>query len=97
MGTFQNTPIDEFQISGKEFHLPTETFYLEPKLKREITICNLFVNHNMTAADIIRILDENYENVVLSLIRHQVVLDRRQHLASSPSQIERRRSAARGW
>ena len=96
MGTFQNTPMDEFQMSGKEFHLPTETLYLEPKLKREITICNLFVNHNLTAADIIRILDENYENVVLSLIRHQVVLDRRQHLASSPSQIERRRSAARG-
>ena len=94
MGTFQNTPMDGFQMSGKEFHLPAETLHLNPKLKREITICNLFANHHLTATDIIRILDENYENVVLSLIKHHVVLDRRQRLASSPSQIERRRSVA---
>ena len=95
MGTFQNTPTDEFQVSGKIFHLPAETLHLNPTLKRELTICNLFVNHRMIAADIIRLLDEKYENVVLSLIKHQIVLDRRQHPGSSPSRIERRRSAAR--
>jgi len=95
MGTFQNTPMDEFQVSGKKFHLPAETLHLNPKLKREITICNLFVNHHLNATDIIRILDENYENVVLSLIKHQIVLDRRQRQGVSPSQMERRRSAAR--
>jgi hypothetical protein len=95
MGTFQNMPPGEFQVSGKNFHLPAETLYLNPKLKRELTICNLFVNHHLTAADIIRILDERYENVVLTLIKHQVVLDRRQHPGDSPLRIERRRSAAR--
>jgi hypothetical protein len=95
MGTFQNTPADEFQLSGKIFHLPAETLHLNPTLKRELTICNLFGNHRMTAADIIRLLEEKYENVVLTLIKHQIVLDRRQSPGSSPSRIERRRSAAR--
>jgi hypothetical protein len=94
MGTFQNAPMDGFQKSGKKFYLPAETLHLNPKLKRELTICNLFVNHHLSAADIIRILDENYENIVLSLIKHQVVLDRRQRSGSSPSHIERRRSLA---
>lgn len=95
MGTFQSTPIDGFRLSGKKFHVPAETLHLDPKLKRQITICNLFVNHHLTPADIVRILDEKYENVVLSLIKHQIVIDRRQHPGSSPSQLERRRSAAR--
>ena len=95
MGTFQNTPSDGFQVSGKNFHLPAETLRLNPKLKREMTICNLFVNHHLSGTDIVRILDDNYENVVLSLIKHQIVLDRRQNSGSSPSRIERRRSAAR--
>ena len=35
-------------------------------------------NHGLAVTDIIRILDENYENVIHSLIKHQIVLDRRQ-------------------
>ena len=95
MSTFHNTPTDEFQVSGKKFHLPAETLHLDPKLKREMTICNLFVNHHLTATDIIRILDEKYENVVISLIKHHIVLDRRQRQGASPSQVERRRSTVR--
>lgn len=95
MGTFQNFLQNGFQMSVKQFHLPADTSHLEPRLKRELTICNLFVNHHLAAADIARILDEDYENVVLSLIRHRVVLERRR-TTSSPSQIERRRVALRG-
>ena len=95
MGTFQATVQNGFQMSAKQFHLPAETFHLEPKLKRELTICNLFVNHHLPTADIVRILDEEYDNVVLALIKHRVVLDRRRS-ASSPSPIERRRAMLRG-
>lgn len=95
MGTFQNTPQNGFQVSVKQFHLPAETLHLEPKLKRELTICNLFVNHHLATADIVRILDEDYEHVVLSLIKHHVVVERRRS-TSLPSQIERRRTALRG-
>ncbi len=92
MGIFLNTPMDSFRLSGKNFRLPAETLHLDPKLKRELTICNLFANHHLAAADIIRILDEKYENVILSLIKHHVVLDRRQHQGSPPLHNERRRS-----
>lgn len=95
MEMFPDVPLDGFLLSGKKFHLPAETLHLQPKLKRELTICNLFVNHHLTAVDIIRVLDENYENVVLSLIKHQIVLDRRQQTGSPPLRIERRQSAAR--
>jgi len=91
MEMFQGVALDGFQLSGKKFHLPTETLHLNPKLKREMTICNLFVNHHLTATDIIRILDENYENIVLSLIRHGVVLERRRTQGASPFNLERRR------
>jgi hypothetical protein len=60
-----------------------------------LTICNLFVNHHLPAADIVRILDEEYDKVVLALIKHRVVLDRRRSV-SSPSPIERRRAMLRG-
>src|SRR5262245_15545793 len=95
METFRNLGPEGFQLSGKKFHLPTETLHLNPKLKREMTICNLFVNHHLTASDIIRILDEDYQNIVLSLIKHEVVLDRRRNTGTSPSKIERRRPTAR--
>jgi len=95
MSTFHNPPTDEFKLSGRKFHLPVETLHLDPKLKREMTICNLFVNHHLSAMDIIRILDEKYENVVISLIKHHIVLDRRQRQAASPSKVERRRSTVR--
>lgn len=95
MGTFQNAVQNGFQMSVKQFHLPADTLHLEPRLKRELTICNLFVNHHLPAADVARILDEDYEHVVLSLIKHHVVLERRR-ATSSPSQIERRRAALRG-
>lgn len=92
MGTFHDLPPDAFRLTEKKFSLPAETSHLGSKLKREITICNLFANHHLSATDIIRILDETYENVVLSLIKHQVVHDRRQQAGAPPTQTERRRT-----
>jgi len=82
-----------FQLLKSEFYLPAETRHLPPQLKREVTICNLFVNHRLRAIDIIRVLDETYERIVFSLIKHQIVLDRRQN--QSTVETERRRSAFR--
>lgn len=77
MGILDNSK-DTFRLSGKKFQVGWQTLHLTPQLKREVTICNLFTNHGLAVADIIRILDENYENVIHSLINHQIVLDRRQ-------------------
>jgi len=78
MGLFDDNSRDTFRLSGKEFHIGWQTLHLNPQVKREATICNLFANHGLAVTDIIRILDENYENVIHSLIKHQIVLDRRQ-------------------
>jgi len=77
MGIFDNSK-DTFRLSGKKFQVGWQTLHLNPHVKREVTICNLFANHGLAVADIIRILDEDYENVIDSLIKHQIVLDRRQ-------------------
>jgi hypothetical protein len=66
-----------FRLTGKKFQMGWQTLHLSPRLKREATICNLFANHGLPVTDIIRILDENYGNVIQSLINHQFLLDRR--------------------
>jgi hypothetical protein len=66
-----------FRVTGKKFQVGWQTLHLSPQLKREATICNLFTNHGLPVTDIIRILDENYGNVIQSLINHQILLDRR--------------------
>ena len=69
---------DTFRLTGKKFQVGWQTLHLNPELKREVTICNLFTNHGLAVADIMRILDENYENVIHSLINQKILLDRRQ-------------------
>ena len=64
MGLFDDNSRDTFRLSGKEFHIGWQTLHLNPQVKREATICNLFANHGLAVTDIIRILDENYENVI---------------------------------
>ena len=91
MALFDDSASHSFRLSGKKFLPPRETLHLDPKLKREVTICNLFAEHNLAVADIIRILDESFENVIRSLIKHQLLIDRRQRQEPSPVGYERRR------
>ena len=48
-----------------------------PKSKREATICNLFVNQNLPIREIVRVLDEEPQNVIQALIRKEIIYDRR--------------------
>jgi hypothetical protein len=80
---------DTFRLSGKKFRVG-ETLHLDPKTKREVTICNLFANHDLAVADIIRVLDETYGNVIRSLIKHGILIDRRQQQRESPWTFDRR-------
>jgi hypothetical protein len=63
-----------------------------PKTKREVTICNLFVNHKLTVADIIRVLDEDHRHIVNVLLKGGIVSERRQQRHTPPKGIERRRA-----
>ena len=81
-----------FPVRGAKFLLPPDTTGLDPKAKREVTICNLFINHKLSVSDIVRVLDEDYRHIVNVLLNRRVVDDRRQRQDGPPKGIERRRS-----
>ena len=87
----ENLTRDGFIAADRTFSIPADTTHLDKKLKRELTICNLFLNHQLSIDDIIRVLDERYENVACSLIAHGVVVDRRCKPGKA-LEAERRRS-----
>ena len=55
-----------FRLTRKVFTSPQNAASLDPVTKRKITICNLFVNHRLRVADIVRVLDEDYKHIVAS-------------------------------
>jgi hypothetical protein len=68
---------DGFPVLGRKF-APPETISLDPESKREITICNLFINHELRVREIVRVLDEDYGHVVKVLLNRGMVDERRQ-------------------
>ena len=82
---------DGFQAWEGNFTFPEETWKLDPQTKRAVTICNLFVNHQHSISDIVRILDENRRNVVLVLINQGIIRDRRGGQMKPPGGIEHRK------
>jgi hypothetical protein len=85
---------DGFQVMRDQFILPRDTSALDPKTKRAVTICNLFVNHKLTLADIVRLLDEDNGRVVLALLEQGIVQERRHKPRGVPAEKERRKSTA---
>ena|SRR5688572_833916 len=83
-----------FRVTTKVFTSPRNAASLDPVTKRTITICNLFMNHRLPIANIVRILDEEYKHVVAVLIDQGVVYDRRER-SRAAAQPERERSLFR--
>jgi hypothetical protein len=80
---------DEFELKKNHFALPEHlSIDLEPPRKRALTICNLFVNHQMSISNIERLLDEDH--VIQALIESGIFYDRRQIAGRPPVGIERR-------
>jgi hypothetical protein len=86
---------DGFQLVGDEFELPKDTPSLDPKTKRAVTICNLFLNHKLSLSDIVRLLDEDTGSVVLALLEAGIIQDRRSKPRPVPNGNERRKSIRR--
>ena len=72
------------------FSLPKDTLDLDPQTKRALTICNLFVNHKLSIGSIERLLDEDFGRIVLALLEHQILRDRRQVDGRAPLGMDRR-------
>jgi len=84
---------DDFQLKEKNFALPEHSIDLDPRRKRALTICNLFVNHDMSISNIQRVLDEDAGRIVQALIENGILYDRRQITGRPPVGIERRTSS----
>jgi len=69
--------LDGFKKTEKHFELPENVLQFEARLKRELTICNLFSNQNQPISSIARVLDANYGQVVTTLIDHGFIRERR--------------------
>lgn len=68
---------DGFRVVKTTFKVPRDITPLNPQAKREVTICNLFVNHQLAISDVVRVLDETYSHAIGVLINRGIIEDRR--------------------
>jgi hypothetical protein len=66
-----------FERTQKTFNVPEDLRQLDPKLKRIVTICNLFANQKHSMWSIAQVLDISPGLVVSSLIEQGLIKDRR--------------------
>jgi hypothetical protein len=86
-----------FRLKRDRFAVPRDTSSLDPKSKRAVTICNLFVNHKLALGDIVRLLDEDNENVVLTLLEQRIIQERRVNPNEALDGQERRKASRFSW
>ena len=93
MSELQPRPLtrEGFRLTRDRFTLPKDTSALDPRSKRAVTICNLFVNHNLGIRDIVRVLDEDHEKVILTLLEEGIILNRRDDNLKNTTGQERRK------
>ena len=93
----QSSPFfrEDFQLKENHFALPEHSRELDPEKKRKLTICNLFVNHNLSISNLQRVLDEDAGTIVQALIAGGILYDRRQISGRPPFGIERRMASTR--
>ena len=88
---FRPVTREGFRLIRERFTLPKDTSALDPKSKRAATICNLFINHELGIRDIVRVLDEDQERVIVTLLDEGIILDRRDANLKSTTGQERRK------
>src|SRR5262245_25280809 len=86
---------DGFRVRRAAFDLPQDSMYLKAEAKRALTICNLFVNHQLGISQIARVLDEDVGKIVEVLIRWGIIQDRRVKDARWPLDLEKRKNGSR--
>jgi hypothetical protein len=74
-----NYTIEGFEKTQKKFELPANLAQLDPMTKRKATICNLFANQNLSIKEIVQVLDSRPQQVIPTLIEHQLIKERRRH------------------
>jgi hypothetical protein len=86
---------DGFQLTRDYFTVP-DTSNFDPKTKRSVAICHLFINRQMTVADIVWLLDEENGTVVRALLEQGVIQERRRQPRPAPRENEPRKKSLAG-
>ena len=88
----QSRPLfrEGFLVRENNFVLPEQTVGLDPGTKRDLTICNLFINHQLSIPNIKDLLDEDFARIVDVLIGQGILQDRRQMNGRPPGGVNRR-------
>jgi hypothetical protein len=75
------SPRSEFELKETRYDMPPpenyDLYYLEPLAKRKMTVCNLFVNHKKSIAEIIELLEVTKKFVIDTLLENNLIKDRR--------------------
>jgi hypothetical protein len=95
MNQFESGTRDGFQLTRDHFTVP-DTSDLDPKAKRAIAICHLFINRQMGVADIVWLLDEENGTVVGALLEQGVIQERRRQPRPAPQKNEPRKKSMTG-
>jgi hypothetical protein len=69
--------LEGFERTQRKFECPENSRLLDSRSKRELTICNLFANQNQSVWNIARVLDVSMGKVVVTLIEHGLIKERR--------------------
>ncbi len=69
--------IEGFEKTKTKFNLPENLRELDPQVKREFTICNLFANQDLSIRDICVVLDASKHQVIDVLIENNLIKERR--------------------
>jgi hypothetical protein len=74
-----NYTVEGFEKTNRKFELPADLAELDLARKRQLTICNLFANQNLSIFEIVKVLDSSLHQVIPALIEHGLIKERRRN------------------
>jgi len=74
---YDDYTVEGFEKTNKKFELPADLSQLDSATKRQMTICNLFANQNLSILEIVKLLDSSLHQVVPALIEYGLIKERR--------------------
>jgi len=77
MSETKSTLRDGFRLKQQSYRLPADLAPLDSDSRKQVSICNLFLNERRGIQEIVHLLGESYGNVVHVLISQGVVYERR--------------------
>ncbi len=91
MDQFKPSIRDGFELLQKQFALSLEQIAeLDSQDIADAVICDLFLNHELHISDVATMANLSHETVTETLLKRQIVKDRRQPKGQAPNGVERR-------